>query len=58
MERGRKLNPNIRSRRENPSNIMGWLAPRRQERSEEMKYGKTLDGNAQLEISLSRQNCS
>lgn len=43
MERGRKLNPNIRSRRENPSNIMGWLAPRRQERSEEMKYGKTLD---------------
>lgn len=50
MERGRKLNPNIRSRRERLSNVIGWLAPLQQERSEEMKYGKTLDGNAQLEI--------
>lgn len=58
MERGRKLNPNIRSRRESLSNVIGCLAPLRQERSEEMKCGKTLDGNAQLEVQLSRQNCS
>lgn len=48
--RGRKLNPNVRSRRESLSNVMEQLAPQWQERSGEVKCGKTLDGNAQLEI--------
>lgn len=48
--RGRKLNPNIRSRRESLSNGMEQQAPQWWERSGEVKYGKTLDGNAQLEI--------